>query len=179
MSASQDEATLNADGSATFEDTAMPPIPSPNDDPTAGAGSPFEGGTAEEEMLKQAILPQGIDPVVYLLLGVGLALALYYFLVYRNSKKEDEEEMDAFFSQLDGEKVRLPFCSTHSPSYGEHKCIAGMELSKKTSILVDSQPHLDCRFSRSVGGMPRSFQNYAQFELCLYLNGCNERNKQN
>ena len=88
-----EEATINSDGSTTFE---QPPV---TDDGGAGAGAD-EPPAMDEEKLEA--IAQGTDPAVFLLLGVAIFALLYYFLVYRKKKADS----DFFFSELDGEKVR-------------------------------------------------------------------------
>lgn len=100
-----EEATINTDGSTTFEGAAsgggdestMPPV----DDSAGGAGTE---GYADEETMGEAAekVAQGVDPAIYLLVAVVLLGVLYFF--YRRKVKADEE--DEFFSNLDGEKVR-------------------------------------------------------------------------
>jgi len=93
---SAEEATVNPDGSATFEE---PPAPA------EGAGEPTfdEPPPMDEETMNEKAeeIVQGIDPAIYLLVAVAILGALYYFFVYR--KKQDES--DSFFAELDGEKV--------------------------------------------------------------------------
>ena len=87
-----EEATINADGTQTFDDF-VPPV----DD--AGAGD--EPPMMDEETMDE-IVNAGIDPA--LILGaVVLLFALIYFFFLR--KKKDQE--DEFFADLDGDKVRL------------------------------------------------------------------------
>lgn len=88
---SAEEATVNPDGSATFEE---PPV---TEDAGAGADEP---PIMDEEKVEE--IAQGIDPAVYLLIAVVIFGALYYFFVYR--KKKDDS--DSFFAELDGDKVR-------------------------------------------------------------------------
>lgn len=88
-----EEATVNPDGSTTFE----------NEDPTGGAGEGFQDTFSGEETLKQE-LTQGIDPAIWFVLGL-VVLGLIYFFFFRS--KEDEGENDEFFSNFDGEKVCL------------------------------------------------------------------------
>ena len=84
------EATVNPDGSTTFEE---PPVNETMGNETGG-GEGFDG--AEEE-----IMEKGIDPVWYLLAALGV-FAVLVFLFRRRKKDENEDD---FFSNLDGEKV--------------------------------------------------------------------------
>ena len=105
---SAEEATINPDGSATFDEE--PPIAA--DD--AGAGSAGGAGgestfedepppTMDEETMNEKIeeVAQGIDPAIYLLVAVLILGALYYFFVYRKRSKNS----DSFFAELDFDKV--------------------------------------------------------------------------
>jgi hypothetical protein len=101
-----EEATINPDGSTTFEsDSTMPPVA----DETAGAdgaGPDFEDGGDETmgDAVKTAVKGGLLnDPAIFLLIVVVL-LGLGYFL-YRRKVAADED--DEFFNNLDGEKVRV------------------------------------------------------------------------
>ena len=96
---SSGEATLNDDGSATFQE----PVGN-----GAGEEPPIDDvPPMDEEAIKEVV--QGIDPAVYLLVSVLIAAALYYFFVYR--KKSADDEGDSFFSNLDGDKVSEICCA--------------------------------------------------------------------
>lgn len=96
---SSGEATLNDDGSATFQE--------PVGNEAGGEEPPFEDAPPMDgEAIKEVV--QGIDPAVYFLVSVLIAAALYYFFVYR--KKSADEEGDTFFSNLDGDKVSEIVC---------------------------------------------------------------------
>jgi hypothetical protein len=89
MSATE-EATVNPDGSTTFETPG-------------GEGEQFQddaGLPPVEEVMEEIV--KTTDPAVYLLLAVVVVGFLYFFFVFR--KKSDEDE-DDFFSNLDGDKV--------------------------------------------------------------------------
>jgi hypothetical protein len=89
---SAEEATVNSDGSTTFDE---PPVGG------GGEESPFEDAPPiDEEAVKEVV--QGIDPAIYLLVSVLIAAALYYFFVHRKKASANE---DGFFSNLDGDKV--------------------------------------------------------------------------
>jgi hypothetical protein len=92
---SADEATVNNDGSSTFEEPLL-------NNETGGEQIPVDDiPPMDEELLKEVV--KGTDPAVYVLLAVVIIAALYYFLVYR--KKAAADEGDGFFSNLDGDKV--------------------------------------------------------------------------
>lgn len=110
-----DEATVNPDGSTTYEQ--QPPLSGPAGEPSTGSSSSSSetggnGGAFHEtpvfdntqDPLKEAGTTGGIDPAVYLVVGVLLIIALYYFF-FRS--KKDTDESDDFFNNLDGEKVRM------------------------------------------------------------------------
>ena len=80
-----EEATVNPDGSTTFES-----------DETFNTTAEEDTIFVEEEVVK------GIDPAIYLGL-VLLALGLLWFFVLRSQNKEEDE----FFAELDVEKVRV------------------------------------------------------------------------
>ena len=68
----------------------MPPV----EEATDGTEGAFDEETIEE-------LVKGTDPAIYLLVSVIL-IGLFYFLYWRRSKEENEDD---FFNNLDGEKV--------------------------------------------------------------------------
>lgn len=84
-----EEATINPDGSQTFEDE-----PPPMNDTAGGEEGTFEAVPEEET---------GIDPAFYLL-GAFILFVILYF-VYSNMRKKDEDSGDDFFASLDTEKV--------------------------------------------------------------------------
>lgn len=86
-----EEATINPDGSTTFpsdDSQQEPPMASPEDE----VPPEFDATHA------------GIDPAIYLLLGVAIAAFLFYFFFHRKKTKQDD---DNFFLELDGDKVRF------------------------------------------------------------------------
>lgn len=103
-----EEATINPDGSQTFAE-----------DPTAGAG---DAGAAGEEIPEDAIpeteevVIAGTDPAIYLALA---ALAfVFIFVVLRMRRKRANADVDDFFSNLDGEKVRNTVCAGCAVLFG-------------------------------------------------------------
>jgi len=90
-----EEATVNPDGSTTFEENT-----------TAGEET-FEGA---EDILKEEA---GVDPAIYFLLGLVLLGVLYYFL----RPKAEVDDTDDFFSNLDGDKVSSFVINTTSIAY--------------------------------------------------------------
>lgn len=85
-----EEATINPDGSTTFENEP-PPV---ND--AAGEDTTFEPNVEE---LK------GVDPAFYLL-GAVVAFAVLYLVYVNFLRKKDDNDGDDFFASLDTEKVR-------------------------------------------------------------------------
>lgn len=89
---SAEEATVNPDGSTTFENAGGEEgMPQTEDMPEAGEA------VMEEEA--------STDAVVYLIFLAALVFALVVFIRWRKSKQESEA--DSFFSELDGEKFNL------------------------------------------------------------------------
>ena len=87
------EIKIDPDGSTHFEggeESTMPPV----EEATDGTEGAFDEETIEE-------LVKGTDPAIYLLVSVIL-IGLFYFLYWRRSKEENEDD---FFNNLDGEKV--------------------------------------------------------------------------
>mmetsp|Transcript_13453 Transcript_13453/g.22928 ORF Transcript_13453/g.22928 Transcript_13453/m.22928 type:complete len:305 (-) Transcript_13453:212-1126(-) len=92
-----EEATVNPDGSTTFEDAG-----DGADSAGAGAGGeemPEMDADAAEEVIK------GTDPALYLALAVVGFIVIFVFLQMR--KKRKNAEVDDFFSNLDGDKFNL------------------------------------------------------------------------
>ncbi|KAL7541529.1 hypothetical protein ACHAXR_011002 [Thalassiosira sp. AJA248-18] len=94
-----EEATVNPDGSTTFDDAGGGADDIPNMD-DAGAGA--EGAT-DEEAAEEII--KGIDPALYLALALIASVALFFFFQMR--KKRKNADVDDFFSNLDGDKFNL------------------------------------------------------------------------
>lgn len=92
---SAEDATINPDGSATFDET--PPMGD------AGADAGGEGESFFQDTAQEGISPdsEGIDPAFYLL-GAAFAVIVIYFLFFRAKKDESEDD---FFAELDGDKV--------------------------------------------------------------------------
>jgi hypothetical protein len=101
---SPQEATVNPDGSTTYEDTTTAGSAggSGPEDATNG-GNGFEDAGGAEETFEELVV-KGIDPAFYLIGATILVVILYYFFVMR--KKSDDDE-DDFFSNMDCEKVRV------------------------------------------------------------------------
>lgn len=91
--ASAEEATVNPDGSTTFENNAGD---SAGD---AGADAGADGAETMEEIVK------AMDPAWYLAFVVFLMVTLYMLVHWRN--KRASSDMDDFFSNLDGDKFNL------------------------------------------------------------------------
>lgn len=95
-----EEATVNPDGSTTFNDAS-----GGADSAGAGGGGGGEdmphmdAGQAAEEIAKRT------DPALYLALAVIAFIAIILFLQLR--KKRKTAEVDDFFSNLDGDKFNL------------------------------------------------------------------------
>lgn len=91
-----DEATVNPDGSTTFNNAG-------NDAGSSGPGSEespgMDAGIGDDEIIK------GTDPAVYLMLGVVALMAFFVFLQLR--KKRNNADVNDFFANLDGEKFNL------------------------------------------------------------------------
>jgi len=89
-----EEATVNPDGSTTFDDAGGAD--------SAGAGAE-DMPNMDEETAEEII--KGTDPALYLALAVGLLFAMFLFLQMRKKKKN--ADVDDFFSNLDGDKFNL------------------------------------------------------------------------
>mmetsp|Transcript_7403 Transcript_7403/g.16837 ORF Transcript_7403/g.16837 Transcript_7403/m.16837 type:complete len:294 (-) Transcript_7403:90-971(-) len=87
-----EEATVNPDGSTTFE--------SDQTNQTFGGGDEEVPPPVNEETIQEAA--KGTDPAVYLGLVVLLLVVMYFVYRLRSKKEEDD-----FFSDLDGEKFNL------------------------------------------------------------------------
>lgn len=95
------EATVNPDGTTTFEDATA----------GAGAGETFEEAAEDafegaEEAAEEIV--KGTDPAIYLALAFIVVVALYVINYKRNQRKQAERE--AFFMDMDGDKfnIKLP-----------------------------------------------------------------------
>lgn len=109
---STEEATVNADGSTTFEEA-----PPATDEGTFNA-TEQEAPPFEEEILEEVV--KGTDPAVYLLVGVALLVVVWFFF-FRSKKKEEDD----FFSDLDGEKFNLKLPEAVEEYYEiKNKCLA-------------------------------------------------------
>ena len=84
-----EEATINPDGSQTFENE-----PPPMNDTAGGEEGAFDAIPEEEA---------GIDPAFYLL-GAFILFVILYFVI-SSMRKKDDNNGDDFFASLDTEKV--------------------------------------------------------------------------
>jgi len=91
--ASAEEATVNPDGSTTFENDAGA------EDAAGDADAGADGAETMEEVVKS------FDPAWYLALVVLAVVALYMLAVWR--KRRASSDVDDFFSNLDGDKFNL------------------------------------------------------------------------
>ena len=91
-----EEATVNADGTTTFE--SAPPVV----DEEAFNNATAEDFTEDAEEIFEEVVVKGIDPAIYLIIIV-LVIGIVYFFVSRRNRKEEDD----FFSELDGEKFNL------------------------------------------------------------------------
>lgn len=97
------EATVEADGSASFENPPSETTGAFNEGDTEDAGT--SGGfneTMEENPEEMVGTPKGIDPAMYLIIGVILLVVIYFIIRRKRSDGEDD-----FFTNLDGEKFNL------------------------------------------------------------------------
>ena len=92
-----EEATVNADGTTTFESSTPPVV-----DEEAFNNATAEDFTEDAEEIFEEVVVKGIDPAIYLIIIV-LVIGIVYFFVSRRNKKEEDD----FFSELDGEKFNL------------------------------------------------------------------------
>ena len=93
-----EEATVNPDGSTTFDGSSEP------DFEDATTDNMFDDAENSAPVMDDT----GVDPAVYVL--VALAVFVVIALLVKKRRAAREEEDDDFFSNLDGEKfnVRLP-----------------------------------------------------------------------
>jgi len=89
-----EEATVNPDGSTTFNDAG---------DGADSAGAADEDMPGMDETVEDIV--KGTDPAFYLALAVVAIFAIFIFLQLR--KKRKNAEVDDFFSNLDGDKFNL------------------------------------------------------------------------
>ena len=96
-----EEATVNPDGSTTFDDagTGADSSAGGEDIPNMMGDESTADETAEEIIIK------GIDPALYLALSVLIVGILFIF--YQLRKKRKNADVDDFFSNLDGDKFNL------------------------------------------------------------------------
>ena len=92
----EETVNVNPDGSTTFEGDAGETF-------AEDAGEKFSEGAEGADFIPEAEeVVAGVDPAIYLLVVVVL-LGIFY-LIYRRKSREEEDD---FFSNLDGEKVRM------------------------------------------------------------------------
>lgn len=118
MMSAAEEATINPDGSTTFNDASASSTggdfggSAGNDTPenNMGSGSTGDGdgdavpdGSGEEPTVDDMV--KGIDPALYLAVIVTLFAILFIYLQLR--KKRNNASVDDFFSNLDGDKFNL------------------------------------------------------------------------
>ncbi len=97
-----DEATINPDGSTTFDDATAS---SSSGGGGGGESSPNFDAGADEETTANDIVVKGIDPALYLALAVAAIAILFVYIRLR--KKRSNASVDDFFSNLDGDKFNL------------------------------------------------------------------------
>lgn len=131
-----EEATVNPDGSTTFEsdpgagaDFAEPAGEGADADASAESEG-FAEGFAEGAEEAAEEIAKGTDPAIYLVLGFLVVAVLYYLNYKRNKKKQMERE--AFFYDMDGDKFNIKLPSAVDEYYEiKDKCIkAGWEPGK-------------------------------------------------
>ncbi len=88
-----EEATINPDGSTTFDSAAA-------DDAGADAGTGADD-MGDADATEEVII--GTDPALYLALVVVTFAVIFIFIQIR--KKRSTADVDDFFSNLDGDKV--------------------------------------------------------------------------
>jgi hypothetical protein len=113
-----EEATINPDGSTTFDDAAASggdfggsagdDIPDMDGGSSSSSGTGSDGdaipdGSSEEPVVEDIV--KGIDPALYLALAVAALAILFIYLQLR--KKRNNASVDDFFSNLDGDKFNL------------------------------------------------------------------------
>lgn len=108
---SQEQATVNPDGSTTFESFEGGADTSGSNDTFTDGGyqqdnSAFDA--TEDPAQDEVPMPKGTDPAIFLALAFILIVVLYYLNYRRNKKKQMERE--AFFYEMDGDKfnIKLP-----------------------------------------------------------------------
>jgi cbb3-type cytochrome oxidase subunit 3 len=124
MSSNVDEATINPDGSATFEapvDGAT--APEEDTEPNFDEDVPFEEAAA-------GAVEKGTDPAIFLALGFVLFVLVYFYFHRKGKKKQMERE--AFFFDMDGDKFNIKLPAAVEEYYEvKEKCLqAGWEPGK-------------------------------------------------
>mmetsp|Transcript_22327 Transcript_22327/g.33024 ORF Transcript_22327/g.33024 Transcript_22327/m.33024 type:complete len:295 (+) Transcript_22327:136-1020(+) len=119
---SAEEATVNPDGSTTFESTG-----------DAGAGAEYDptdtdGGDETFEDAGEAFeeaeeIVKGTDPAIFLGLAF-IACLILYFLTYRRNKRK-QMERESFFNDMDGDKFNIKLPAAVDEYYDvKDKCLA-------------------------------------------------------
>ena len=125
-----EEATINPDGSTTFEDTGGAD--------SAGSDIPNMGEGSGEETVEEVI--KGTDPALYLALTVLFLGIVFIFVQLRKRKKN--AEVDDFFSNLDGDKFNLKLPAAVDEYYDvKAKCESNGWEPGQPSEGSDPSPH--------------------------------------
>ena len=128
-----EEATINPDGSTTFEDTGGADSAG-GDIPNMGEDSTTAGEETVEEVIK------GTDPALYLALTVLFLGIVFIFVQLRKRKKN--AEVDDFFSNLDGDKFNLKLPAAVDEYYDvKAKCESNGWEPGQPSEGSDPSPH--------------------------------------
>jgi len=122
-----EEATVNPDGSTTFNDAG-------GADSSAGEDMPGAEETAEE-------IIKGTDPALYLALASLVFFVIFIFVQLRKKKKN--AEVDEFFANLDGDKFNLQLPAAVDEYYEvKEKCEdAGWEPNTPPEDPTKASPH--------------------------------------
>jgi cbb3-type cytochrome oxidase subunit 3 len=136
MSSNVDEATINPDGSATFEapvDGAT--APEEDTEPNFDEDVPFEEAAA-------GAVEKGTDPAIFLALGFVLFVLVYFYFHRKGKKKQMERE--AFFFDMDGDKFNIKLPAAVEEYYEvKEKCLqAGWEPGKVSILGISANNFL-------------------------------------
>lgn len=129
------EATVNPDGSTTFDDAAGDAGADYDNTTDSGIPNMDEEGAAAEEIIK------GTDPALYLAIAVVIFAVIFIFIQIRKKRKADE--IDSFFSNLEGDKFNLTLPASVDEYYEvKEKCEkAGWEPGQSTGGAQPSPHH--------------------------------------